>query len=48
VFIGSNVEYAAYVELGHGKFSPQPYLKPAVMDHVDELKNLAKDALAGF
>ena len=48
VFIGSNVEYAAYVELGHGEFSPQPYLKPAVMDHVDELKNLAKDALAGF
>lgn len=50
VFIGSNVEYAAYVECGKdgGKTNAQPYLKPAVMDHVDELKNLAKDALAGF
>lgn len=50
VFIGSNVEYAAYVECGKdgGKTHAQPFLKPAVMDHVQELKDLAKDALAGF
>ncbi len=60
VYIGSNSEYAAYVELGTGKYYPggrptpwlyqdakgnwhltygqraQPYLKPAVADHVKE------------
>lgn len=47
VFVGSNVEYAAYVEVGTQKTDPQPYLKPAFMDHVDELKHLAEDALSG-
>lgn len=47
VFVGSNVEYAAYVEVGTQKTDPQPYLKPAFMDHVDELKHIAEDALSG-
>lgn len=50
VYVGSAVEYAAYVELGHqtakGKhIDPQPYLEPAVMDHVPELQSLAEEAL---
>jgi phage gpG-like protein len=48
VYVGTNVEYAPYVELGTQKTRPYPYLKPAVMDHVSELKSLAEDALKGF
>lgn len=42
VYIGSNVEYATYVELGTSKMKAQPYIKPAVADHADEYKQIAK------
>lgn len=69
VYIGSNSEYAAYVELGTGKYYPggrktpwvyqdakgnwhithgqraQPYLKPAVADHVPQYKGIIEDEL---
>ncbi len=69
VYIGSDVEYAAYVELGTGKNYPggrptpwkyqdahgnwhltngqraQPYLKPAVADHVQTYRNIIEDEL---
>ena len=48
VYVGTNVEYAAYVELGTQKSRAYPYLKPAVTEHVSELKSLAEDALKGF
>lgn len=61
--IGTNVEYAPYVELGtgpyfeappeweqfdapkgkgigHGYVRPRPYLKPAIVDHIDEYENV--------
>ena len=44
-YVGTPVEYAAYVELGTSRMKAQPYLKPAVMDHVDELKRIAEAAL---
>ena len=64
VIIGTNVEYAAYVELGTGKYYPggrdtpwayqdakgvwhrteghreQPYLRPAINDHLSEYKRI--------
>lgn len=63
VSIGSNVEYAPYVELGTGPFfeappaweqfdapqgsgdgkgyvRPRPYLKPAIINHVDEYNRI--------
>lgn len=67
--IGTNVEYAAYVELGTGIHYPggrqtpwtyqdskgqwhlthgqraQPYLKPAVADHVDTYSKIIKSEL---
>ena len=43
-YIGSNVEYAAYVELGTSRRKAKPYLKPAVTQHTDEYKELAKQA----
>lgn len=69
VYIGSNSEYAAYVELGTGKYYPggrptpwvyqdahgnwhlthgqraQPYLKPAVADHVSQYKGIIEGEL---
>ena len=38
--IGTNVEYAPYVELGTVKQRPQPYLRPAIEEHVDEYKKI--------
>lgn len=34
--IGTNVEYAPYVELGTRKQKPKPYLRPAIEDHIPE------------
>lgn len=73
VYVGTNVEYAPYVEIGTGKFAeggggrptpwsyqddkgnwhttngmkPQPYLKPAIENHLDEYKQYLKDELQG-
>ena len=46
VYIGSNVEYAAYVELGTSRMRARPYLRPAVENYTDEYKNLVKQALS--
>lgn len=51
VYIGTNVEYGAYVEMGHiqagsGKHVPaQPYIKPAIVDHLDEYKQILENTL---
>lgn len=71
VYIGSASEYAAYVELGTGKYYPggrptpwtyqdakgnwhlthgqraQPYMKPAVADHVGTYKGIIEKELKG-
>lgn len=48
VVIGSNVEYAPYVELGtyHPKRKAQPYLRPAIEDHKDEYKEVLQTVLS--
>lgn len=70
VYIGTNVEYAPYVELGTGKYYPggrptpwvyqdakgdwhwtagnpaQPFLKPAVTNHMETYQNIIKDELS--
>lgn len=45
VFIGTNVVYGPYVELGTKRQRAQPYLKPAVVDHMDEYKRILNDYL---
>lgn len=47
VYIGTNVEYAAFVELGTSRRKATPYLKPAIENYVDEYKRLAEEALKG-
>ena len=36
--IGTNVEYAPFVELGTRKQSPKPYLRPAMEEHIAEYR----------
>lgn len=45
VYIGTNVEYAPYVELGTIRQDPHPYLKPAAADHADEYRAILKGCL---
>lgn len=71
LYIGSNVEYAPYVELGTGPFydtppewvqnfapqgtgaghayvRPRPYLRPAILDHIEEYKSIATKELSNM
>lgn len=45
VAIGTNVEYAAYTELGTEKITAHHYLKRAVTEHKDEYKKLTVQAI---
>lgn len=62
VYVGTEVEYAPYVEFGHhqevGRYVPaigkrlvkefvpaQPFLKPAIENHLDEYKNILETEL---
>lgn len=40
VYIGTNVEYAPYVELGTSRQSPKPFLKPAIANHQSDYKEI--------
>lgn len=44
-YIGTNVEYAPYVEMGTKKMAARPYLKPAIADHIREYKNTIEQEL---
>ena len=46
-YIGTNVEYAPYVELGTSRQRAKPYLKPAVTDHTTEYKQIVERRLKG-
>lgn len=45
VYIGTNVEYAAYVEMGTSRTKAQPFLQPAIENHKDEYIRLLTDEL---
>lgn len=45
VYIGTNVEYGPYVELGTSRRNPHPYLRPAAADHADEYRAILKGCL---
>lgn len=46
-YIGTNVEYALYVELGTSRTKPQPFLKPAATEHTTVYKRILEDELKG-
>lgn len=46
VYIGTNVEYAPYIELGTSKnHGPYPFLQPAAQNHIDEYRRIIESAL---
>lgn len=47
VYIGTNVEYGKYVELGTSRTKAQPFLGPAATEHSADYKALATEALKG-
>lgn len=47
VYVGTNVEYAPYVELGTSKMQAQPFLRPAATEHGSQYRQVLKDALGG-
>lgn len=47
VYIGTNVVYAPYVEVGTSRMKAQPFLKPAIRDHIDEYKQIFERYLKG-
>lgn len=47
VYIGTNVEYAPYVEYGTRRSRAQPYLEPAIQNHLGEYERIAKSFLKG-
>ena len=44
-YIGTNVEYAPYQELGTIHMAAQPFLKPAVADHANEFQKIIENEL---
>lgn len=44
-YVGTNVEYAAYVEMGTSKMAARPFIRPAVENYMDEYKALAEEML---
>ena len=45
VYIGTNVEYAPYVELGTSRAQAKPYLKPAVTEHSTTYRRIIEDEM---
>lgn len=44
-YVGTNVEYAPFIELGTTKRKPKPFLVPAATEHADVYRNLLKKAM---
>lgn len=45
VYVGTNVEYAPYIEFGTSRMKPRPYLRPAVQNHLQEFKQIIANLL---
>lgn len=45
MMVGTNVEYAPYVELGTKNAGAQPFLRPAIENHMGEYKETMNQAL---
>lgn len=47
VTIGTNVEYAKYQEFGTSKMKAQPFLKPGIMNNMEQFKEIIRNELKG-
>ena len=48
VYVGTNVEYGVYVEMGTRKMRAYPYLRPAIEKHIDEYNKIIRKGLGGL
>lgn len=46
VYIGTNTEYAPYVELGTSKMKAKPYLKPTVEANSEKYKKIIEQTMS--
>lgn len=44
-YIGTNVEYAPYVEMGTSRMEERPFLRNAVLDHIEDYKGIFEEVL---
>lgn len=47
VYVGTNVEYGPYVELGTVHMEARPFLKPAAADHADAYRAILRRHMGG-
>lgn len=47
VYIGTNVEYAPYIELGTSTRAAQPFLLPTAQNNADKYRDIARSMLEG-
>lgn len=45
VYIGTNVEYASYVELGTFRMAPRPFLRNGIANYTNDYKRIIEDGL---
>lgn len=45
VYVGTNVEYAPFIEFGTSRMAARPYLKPAIEDFKDEYREIIENNL---
>lgn len=45
VYVGTNVEYAPYVEMGTSRTDAKPFIKPSIADHVNQYIKIIKSTL---
>lgn len=45
VYIGTNVDYAPYVEMGTSRTRAQPFIRPAIVDNRDEYRRIVNQEL---
>ena len=43
--VGTNVDYAKYVELGTSRQDPQPYLRPALRNNFNDIVSIIQEAI---
>ena len=46
MYLGTNVEYAPYVEMGTERMQAQPFLRPAIENHLSEYQSIAQEELS--
>lgn len=45
--VGTNVEYGKYQELGTSRMAGHPFLRPAIVNHLEEYKRIFESILNG-